>query len=178
VGTLLAFVMGFKIRRSYRASANQVGFTLVELLVAFIITAILTGGFIYYSTNILNSPSRARDQVRLKDITLLEQAINEYSLDNSIYPGDVDTTYVSNLLPISQAGPLIDTVSGWIEADFSPYMNVLYVDPTNTNLNVYTYRHNGSSYEVNAVLEELDNGATDGGNMVNIYEVGTNLSIL
>lgn len=153
------------------------GFTIIELLVAFIIFSILVTSFMYF-VNGNTARGKASDQVRLKDMSLLDQAVNEYALDNNALPGVEGAVYSSAVLPGFQAGPLIDPAQGWIEADFSSYLQKLPIDPQNTDVYVYTYSYVGGTYEINSVLEVLTNGLDDGGNDSSVYEVGTNLSII
>lgn len=75
-------------RRSYRAKALQddsktVGFTLIEILVAVTIIAVLTAiGLVSYGSANRNS----RDAKRKSDIEQIRQALEMYRADNGFYP--------------------------------------------------------------------------------------------
>ena len=154
------------------------GFTLIEALVAFLILTILISTFLYVG----NPPyrrSKTKDQVRIKDAATLDHIITEYMVDNSALPGFVDTLYTSNTLPQGQAGPMFSSTSGWLLGDFSSYAQTLPLDPDNADTLIYSYQHNGTTYEVNAYLEVLtDYSLQDGGDDATLYELGSNLNIL
>ena len=75
--------MGFM---SSRRSA-QMGFTLVELLVVIVIIGLL--GTIV-AINVIPAGSQARVEKAKADITTLEQALEQYRLDNLTYPASTD----------------------------------------------------------------------------------------
>lgn len=78
--------------------------------------------------------------------------------------------------------------SGWLPVNFSSVASLnlanLPVDPQNGNNNdangkYYSYGcRSNTSYELNARLETLTDGGNDGGNNADIYEVGTDKTIL
>ena len=60
-------------------------------------------------------------------------------------------------------------------------MPALPLDPLNTGTSVYTFGSTLTDWEVNAIMESVDNSAkmtTDGGNSATTLEVGTSLTIL
>lgn len=156
------------------------GFTLIELLLAFTIIAIIAG-VVFITASPEFYLNLGKDNKRLSDVSKLETIINEYRIDNGEFPGTANVTYFSDTLPAGQIGPLEDTVTGWILADLETYSSTLPVDPENSTTYRYIYRHNGTQYEINAVLEfNTDKmlNTSDGGNSDNAYEIGTNLTIL
>ena len=78
--------------------------------------------------------------------------------------------------------------TGWIPVNFSGVASLnlanLPVDPQNgnhTDVNGKYYSYgckSNTSYEINARLETLTDGANDGGNNTAVYEVGTDKTIL
>ena len=80
-----------------------------------------------------------------------------------------------------QGGTSVDNAAnGWITADFSGYTSRLPIDPVNVDPQRYYYIHNGSGYELNAVLEvlEFDLNTSDGGDDDARYELGNNLTLI
>ncbi|MDX3882958.1 MAG: type II secretion system major pseudopilin GspG [Sphingomonas sp.] len=71
---------------SPRRSAEH-GFTLVELMVVIVIIGLLTT---IVAINVLPSGDKARVEKAKADISLLEQAMEMYRLDNLTYPGTAD----------------------------------------------------------------------------------------
>jgi hypothetical protein len=122
--------------------------------------------------------SRARDDRRLSDINILDQAINEYLLDNGDYPDVVGTLRDSTSLPSGNTS-LDNSSDGWIDADLSKYTAKLPVDPLNDATYHYSYYHNITGYELNAVLEYYTEYAQeDGGDDPDIYEMGNNTTLI
>ena len=127
----------------------------------------------------VDSGAKARDQVRLSDISTLDRAISEFALDNKRYPDIVDIPRTSTSLPGGNSGPFESAYAGWIDEDLSAYIPKLPVDPINDVSYFYSYQHNATSYELNARLESLEEYMeNDGGNNVGLYEIGNNLTLL
>lgn len=156
---------------------DQHSFTLVELTIVLAILCIISA-VVYVNTNPSENKEKARDNKRLSDMQTIERYIDEYMLDNKYLPDTPLTLRISNVLPF-ESEQVQGIESGWIPVDFSEYGSVLPTDPLNDGEYIYTYVHNGSSYELNSKLEyNLELMQSDGGNDPNMYEVGTNLCII
>lgn len=166
---------------------KQKGFTLVELLVVIAIVGILAGALLV-AINPQSMIQKSRDAKRLSDIDSLTKAINLALTDTEINlvvtgtcadctsnTGDRDLDgqgWVKFTIPTSKTG-------------LAKFVPVLPIDPINDTVNgvahVYTFGSNATDFEVNVVLEHVDNQlkmSTDGGNNANAYEAGTSLLIL
>lgn len=66
-----------------RAGEGEEGFTLVELMVVIVIIGLLTTIVVI---NVLPSQDRAMAGKAEADVALLEQALEQYRLDNLVYP--------------------------------------------------------------------------------------------
>lgn len=153
------------------------GISIIELLVAVTIIMILSASIIVY----VNPDERrkiARDNKRFADISTLDRAINEYLLDNGSYPDAENVLRRSNVFT-GESISLDNSQAGWINADLSKYTSRLPVDPINDDVFNYSYIHNATSYELNAVVEILfEYAQDDGGNDPNSYEIGNDLTLI
>jgi type II secretory pathway pseudopilin PulG len=156
------------------------GFTLFEIIVYVGLFLLLAGGIVL----LVDPPEiegRLKDGRRMADMGILSQAITAYKIDNKTLPdvGAVSPAFrQSHVLPSGQTN-LNNAVSGWIVTDLSKYIQKLPVDPTNDSVYFYRYTHNANSFEIDCVLQvETAKMQNDGGNNVNRYEVGTDLSLL
>lgn len=157
---------------------QEKGFTYVELVVTIAIMGILLT-VMYGIFQPTEQRAKARDEVRLGNLTTLERIINEYAMDNKVYPDAEDITRVSNLLPGGNAGPLESITQGWIAQNLSSYAAKLPTDPINDDTYHYFYRHTLHTYEIDARLEYYtDKAQNDGGNDPNMYEVGNDLTVI
>ena len=158
--------------------ANSKGFSLIELTVSlFILITISSIAFMYLYP--AAQKRKARDVKRVADLRSLSRAIEEYRINTGSYPDADNTTRTSNALPTGNSGPYESVTQGWIDVSFSSYIQKIPVDPKNTGAYVYTYRKNGSNYELNAVLESTAISMTsDGGNNSSKYETGTSLTLM
>lgn len=104
---------GFLLARS--ATVNTLGFTLIELMVAISIVAILSAIGLTLFINIQKS---ARDAKRIGDLVALQNAVRQYALANHAFPPD------------SCSNNSGDWNSAFKTA-MAPYMANLSVDPIN-----------------------------------------------
>ena len=66
-----------------KGNQKQSGFTLLEVMVVIVILGILASLVV---PNLLGSKEQADQQKAVTDISALEQALDMYKLDNSVYP--------------------------------------------------------------------------------------------
>ncbi len=157
---------------------NNQGYTLISILVALAIFLFLIAG-LALSISPTEVRQRARDEKRLSDLSTLDNIINEFKLDNDRYPDTPNTLRESTVLPSGNAGPLYSETDGWLDGNFSAFVNRLPTDPFNNASYHYYYQHNGYTYELNARLEYYSQYAeNDGGNNPLLYELGDDLTIL
>ena len=132
---------------------KKTGFTLVELLVTIAIIAILAGvGVAVFSM----AQKNTRDQMRIRDLQTIKQALEMYRSDEGGYPDDTDINFIPDGLislispsylsawptdPVSgQSYVYVKTAGGFVVcakkegsmADFSPCVSVS-VDCTDTD---------------------------------------------
>ncbi len=158
--------------------SHEAGLTLIEILVVSILVMILFT-ILFIAFNPVQYRAKARDEKRLSDLSTLDRMINEYNVDHNTYPDTVNTLRKSTLLPGGNSGPLQSVTVGWIKQNLSSYGTKLPVDPVNDATYYYSYKQNGTSYELDTVLEYYtDKSANDGGNSSTIYELGNNLTLL
>ena len=153
------------------------GLTLVELVVVLSISLIIFGS-VSLVIDPLSLKQKGRDNKRLSDISTLDRAVNEFMLDNKKYPDTSGVLRKSTILPVN-ADALVTSNFGWIQADLSPYISKLPIDPENNETFFYSYIHDDTSYEINAQMEIFtEKMTTDGGNDNARYEVGNNLLLI
>ncbi|OGC46468.1 hypothetical protein A2V49_04275 [candidate division WWE3 bacterium RBG_19FT_COMBO_34_6] len=162
---------------------NQKGFTLVELLVVIAIIGILAG-VVLIAINPAQLLMKARDSQRLQDMDALNKAIGLALADNEILLSDTDGCGTCTSITGAQT---VEGANGWIKftipngkIGLNKYLPMLPIDPTNTDPYFYTYASDAQNYELNAVLESVDNAtkmSTDGGNAAGVFELGTLLSL-
>ena len=109
---------------------NQKGFTLLELLIVIVIIGILA---LLIIPNITSAPKKARDTKRKTDITTLRKGLEEYFVNNNVYPA-----------------ALTDLTTG-----SAPIVKTLPTDPKNASPYVYTYApaNSNTTYTLTACLE-------------------------
>lgn len=161
------------------------GFTLVELLVVIAIIAILAG-VVLVAINPTALLQKSRDSARLSDLDSIHKAMSLALADSEITLTDTSACTDCNSVDGSQA---VDG-TGWIQftipagkTGLVKYLPILPRDPTNDQALTlqYSYGSDASAYELNAVLESVDNASkmsTDGGDNANAYELGTAYTIL
>lgn len=161
---------------------SKEGFTLVELLVVIAIIGVLAG-VVLVAINPLELLRKGRDATRLQDVENLHKAISLSLADGvlSLTAGTGDSGTGSQA--VDGSGYVSYTVV--TPPGLAKYIATLPLDPTNAAVSgvdyFYYYGSDGNFYEINAVLESLDNATkltTDGGNDATRYEVGTSLTVL
>ncbi|MFC1722364.1 type II secretion system protein [Patescibacteria group bacterium] len=163
---------------------NEKGFTLVELLVVIAIVGILAG-VVLIAINPASLMMKARDSQRLQDMDTLNKAMGLALADTEITLTATGACATCDSLTGAQT---VEGVNGWVKfaiptgkTGLTKYLPTLPIDPVNTGANVYTYGSTVNGYEINTVLESVDNASkltTDGGNSAAAFEVGTDLTIL
>ncbi|MCM8787831.1 MAG: polymorphic toxin-type HINT domain-containing protein [Candidatus Omnitrophica bacterium] len=139
------------------------GFTFIEILVVITIIGLVTLGAV---VTYINIAKKSRDAKRKQDLEKLRFALEDYRLENLIYP----------------AAPVAVNSSNWGAvgtALISYFPNGLPVDPKNSGYHFYYYKTSldNKDYELNALLEIDRAGENDGGNNIAVYELGTDLSL-
>lgn len=118
------------------------GFTLIELIVAMAILAIVTSGLL---ANFINSQKKARDAQRKSDLKQIQNALEAYLNDHDIYPSD--------------SGGIIGGVDWGDEFSDAPdepgtiYMKVVPEDPSSDKNYYYVQTQSGAAYRLYACLE-------------------------
>jgi type II secretion system protein G len=117
---------------------KQGGFTLLELLIVIVIIGILA---LLIIPNITSAPKKARDTQRKTDITTVRKGLEEYFVNNNVYPA-----------------ALADLQSG-----SAPIMKTVPTDPKNVSPFVYTYTpaNSNTTYTLTACLENDQDNSTN-----------------
>jgi hypothetical protein len=163
------------------------GLTLVELVILVaIISALGAGG--WYLLNPVELRARENDSLRLADLALLSQAINQStktasaSAAISLCGGKDSCSGESNITSDSYRKP---NGEGWVKVDLttqkSSLLPTLPIDPVNSDKLFYSFKSDGVGWEINAVFESSMYKVkmeSDGGDNDNKYEVGTNLTLI
>ncbi len=166
-----------------RRNKYTVGFTLLELILVMAVISILSGLLIAV-INPREIMAKGRDARRMTNLDVIHKAISLGLTEEEI--NLVATGSCSDCS--SATGSQAVDGTGWVKftiptgkTGLSRYIPALPLDPKNSEGNIYTFGSTATSYELNAILEAEDNASimsTDGGDDVNVYEVGTSLSIL
>lgn len=163
---------------------KKTGFSLMEILIIVAIVVVLAT-VVVLVINPSKMMTKSRDKQRSDDLTAISTAVNLYLADNKDFTG--------------LAGPYLSTASskdlaqkndgtGWIPLKFNLIssgapLSALPLDPINNSSYHYSFAVNpvNKTYEIDCTFEFLDNvqkESTDGGNNSNVYEVGTDLTLL
>lgn len=127
---------------------RQLGFTLVELITAIGVLAILVSTVIAV-IDPLEQFKKAQDSKRKSDLAQVQRALEVYYQDYHRYPYSVQSKISTD-----------NTVSGVVQwgATWSPYMDVLPIDPSSSKRYVYWADSTGQEY---ALYANLDRGSKD-----------------
>lgn len=166
------------LTRFSRGSVHR-GFTIVELLVVIVVTAILVTMTVVAYRGV---QARSRDSVRIATVNKLVKGIEMYYLDNGRYPAIQDGSGIEGT-----CGSQTDNW-GWCDRTkalsdaLAPYMAI---DPVSlssaTTGGTYYYYYNSSGndnymhYGLMVYLEG-NGGQNDGGYYAGAYEAGNNPS--
>jgi general secretion pathway protein G len=112
-----------------RIRRNAAGFTLIELMVVIVIIGLLAT---VVTLNVLPSQDRAMVEKARTDVSLLEQALDTYRLENLAYPRSEDGLQALLKPPASLSRPERYRAGGYIRR--------LPTDPWG---HAYRYRHPG-----------------------------------
>lgn len=147
------------------------GIVLVGLLILVVIPAL-------WNSLVARSDAAAeRDRARLRDVEILQGMLEDYFFENGYYP------------PSTTVEPYIDSSAyhqpnrPWIEGLRNNSQIMLPIDPNNSGEYVYRYRSSAPPaqfYELTTKLERDEDGLmdSDGGINDNLYEVGTDLTLI
>lgn len=172
-----------------KSEDRNIGFTLIELLIVIAIISILVGATVFYIKP-LELTKRTRDNNRLTDVSSLVQAINVAMTEATQSSQTASVLCNGGAAPCSgrsDTGTRKADGTGWVKVNLAGQkvvpMPVLPSDPSNDTTYYYTYQTNatGDAYEVDTVLESDEQKgkmSNDGGNNDNVYEVGTDLTII
>ena len=143
------------------------GFTLIELLVVLAVIGLLAA-IVLVSLN--SSRAKARDLVRMVNLTEMKKALEMYYADHGSYPNFYSYTNSS------------DCGVGWcdLETALAPYIKELPQDPLGLQGNYYFHYDGGEAddypgYGIKFKVEGpemADLAANDGVCFANYYEVG------
>ncbi len=126
---------------------------------------------------------RGRDERRVSDLTIIDNALAGYLVDHEALP-DLATSAQDPILRRSDQLPagnlaLDSAASGWIDSDLSSYLPRMPIDPINDSTFHYEYSNNISTYELRALLEyDTVTMENDKGDDATYFELGNNLSLL
>lgn len=153
------------------------GFSLIEFIVVTAIILMLATSVLIY-TNPVENKKKARDQRRLTDIAQLREAFEEFRADNNVYPDIKNMVRYSNIV-VTNGSNVSNASGGWLDENMTGYLNLLPIDPINTDGYVYTYVRDDLSFELDCKLEYYsETMKQDNGNNPDLYEVGDNLNLL
>lgn len=93
------------------------GFTLIEMIIVFVLIGILVGlGIPHYKY----STWRAREAVLKEDLFNLRMLINQYYTDKGKYPATLHTLVDEEYLRAIPIDPMTDSSETWIEVQETP----------------------------------------------------------
>lgn len=124
---------------------KKAGFTLIELVVAIGVLAILAS-LAFSAINPVEQFKKAQDLRRKGDLAQIQRALESYYQDNGKYPQ-------SSSNKIAPGGTSVAWGASW-----SPYIDVLPIDPTSSRNYSYWSDPTGQTYRIYA---SLDRGSRD-----------------
>ena len=95
-----------------RLTSAEAGFTLVELMVVIVIIGLLAT---IVALNVLPATGKARTEKAKADIATLEQALDQYRLDNINYPSAAEGLQALIAAPPTLAQPQRYRVGGYVK---------------------------------------------------------------
>jgi prepilin-type N-terminal cleavage/methylation domain-containing protein len=106
------------------------GFTLLEMLLVIAIIAILAG-IVIVAINPGRQLAQARNTQRMSDLRALHSAVNQYYIDNLVWPGNLEDTLTTGTMEdICKYGePEVNCIS--LDVLVPTYISVIPVDPLN-----------------------------------------------
>jgi general secretion pathway protein G len=165
-----------------RRNIKQKGFSLIELLVAISIIAMLTS---ITMASLSSARWKSRDAKRLADIKNIELAVNQYYVDKGYFPKR-NRAYSG----IDQSGSCGTGNQAWcdLQTDLSSYLNTLPIDPlipdaSSPQFQNYRYFYDsdsGDKYQTFGLMTDLEQtdyipeplAENDNGAYIGLYEVG------
>lgn len=163
---------------------EKTGFSITELLIVVVIVIILAI-FVVLAINPSKMMTKSRDSERNANLSAITTAVDLYLADNKDFKGLTGPYLSTSVLNDSTQK---NDGTGWIPIKFNSIssgapLGVLPLDPSNNETYHYTLGIDpvNKTYEINCVFELSDNikkESTDGGNNGDVYEVGTDLTIL
>lgn len=124
------------------------GFTLIELITAIGVLAILVSA-VLAAVNPLEQFHKAQDSKRKSDLAQIQRALEGYYQDYHRYPYSIQ----SKISTDNTTNGIVQWGSTW-----SPYMDVLPIEPSNSKEYAYWSDSTGQSY---ALYAALDRGGKD-----------------
>ena len=98
-------------------SHKKKGFTLIEMIIVFVLIGILVGlGIPHYKY----STWRAKEAILKEDLFNLRMLINQYYTDKGRYPGYLQTLVDEEYLRTIPIDPMTDSSETWIEVQQTP----------------------------------------------------------
>lgn len=160
------------------------GFVWTDILIVVAIVLIVLV-VVVLAINPVKMISKSHDIQRLADFTQLTTGLNLFLADNKNFNG-LTGPYLSTAVDDKNRTKTNGT--GWIPVKFNTISSgvplpSLPFDSINNGTYHYTVGVNtvNNTYEINCVFENADNFSkmsSDGGNNPDVYEVGTDLTIL
>lgn len=128
---------------------NSSGFTLIELITAIGVLAVLTSAALIV-VNPVDQFNKSADARRKADLAQIQKALEVYYQDHERYP----YAYEGRISLDGTANTDVQWGTTW-----SPYMDVLPIDPKSSKNYAYTTDTTGQSYALYASLDRGDRDA-------------------